>query len=98
MGLARQGGESSCYLGETRADISGHGPPPTAMVLMSRISLRDGKTEVALNPSQDRVPYPVHADLLGRHPREMLAEPLPEIVVTPGGDRLAVRIPQQASA
>ena len=69
-----------------------------AVVLVPGVGLGDGEAEVALDPGQDRVPYPVHADLLGRDPGEVLAEPPPEIVVTPGGDRLAVGVSQQALA
>jgi hypothetical protein len=33
---------------------------------MSGVGLCDGEAEVALDPGQDRVPYPVRADLLSR--------------------------------
>ena len=98
MGLAGQGGEGGCYLWYACADVGGHGPASPAVVFVPGIGLGHGETEVALDPGQDRVSYPMHADLLGRHPGEVLAEPPPEIVVTPGGDRLAVGVAQQTLA
>jgi hypothetical protein len=59
MRFSRQRGERSCYLGDARADVGGHGPSTAAVVFMSGVGLGDGEAEVALDPGQDRVPYPV---------------------------------------
>ena len=96
--LACHGGQRRCYFWETGTDIGGHGASSAAVVLMAGVGLCDGETEVALDPGQDCVPYPVRADLLGCYPREMTAEALPEIVVAAGGDWLAVEVPQEALA
>jgi hypothetical protein len=65
---------------------------------MACVRLCDGEAEPALDPGQDGVPYPVGADLLGFHPGQVLAQSLPQMVVPPGGNWRAVRVPQQALA
>lgn len=98
MGFACEGGERRCYLGETGTNVGGHGPSSAAVVFVTCVGLRHGETEVALDPGQGRVAYPVRGDLLCRYPREMVAETSPEVVVAPGGDGLAVGVPEQALA
>jgi hypothetical protein len=98
MGFAGQDGEGGCHLGQSGADVGagrGHGAGASAGVVMACVRLRDGEAEAALDPRQDRVPYPVHGDLLGFHPRKVLTETVPEVVVPAVGDRLAVRVPEE---
>src|ERR1700730_7584157 len=98
MGLSSQGGERRRHFREACADVCCHGPPTPSVIFMAGVGLGDSEAEVALDPGQDGVPYPVHADLLSCRPWEMTAEALPEVVVTPGGDWLSVGVPQQALA
>src|ERR1035438_1997284 len=98
MGLAGQGGERRRHFREACADVCCHGSSTPAVVFVAGVGLGDGEAEVPLDPGQDCVPYPVRADLLGCHPREMAAEAPPEVVVTPGGDWVSVGVPQQALA
>ena len=81
VGFAGQGGKCGCDLGEASADVGAgraHGACALAGVLMARVRLRDGETEAALDPRQDGVADPVRADLLGLHPRLVLAKAVPE--------------------
>ena len=59
---------------------------------MASVRLRGGEAEAAFDPGQDRVSYPVGADLLGLDPGQVFAEAVPEVVVAAGRDRLAVRV------
>ena len=62
---------------------------------MPGVGVRDGEAEVALDPGQGGVAYPVGADLLGLDPRQVLADACPQAVVAPVGDRLPVAVAQQ---
>src|SRR3984957_5485896 len=98
VGLTGQDGEGGCYLGKASADVGprrGHGACASASVLVAGVGLRDGEAEAAFNPGQDRVPYPVRADLLGLDPWQVLAEAVPEVVVPAGCDRRAGRVAEQ---
>jgi hypothetical protein len=71
VGHAAQGGEGGCDLGEAGADVGagrGHGACTSGGVLVTCVGLRGGEAEAAFDPGQDRVPYPVRADLLGLDP------------------------------
>ena len=101
VGFAGQDGERGCHLGQPGADVGAgcaHGAGAPVAFVMACVRLCDGETEPALDPGQDGVPYPVRADLLGFHPGQVLAEALPQVVVPAGGNRRAVRVPQQALA
>ena len=101
VGLAGQDGKRGCDLGEAGADVGAgraDGAGALAGVLVAGVRLRDGEAEAALDPGQDRVPYPVRADLLGLDPRQVAAQAVPEVVIPAGGDRLARRVPQKALA
>ena len=57
MILAGQDGQCGCYLGEARADVSGHGFSSAAVVFVTGVGLGCGEPEVApFDPRQDRVP------------------------------------------
>jgi hypothetical protein len=45
--------------------------------------------------SRENVPYPVHADALGRHPGQVPADPGPQVVIAAVGDRPPVRVSHQ---
>jgi hypothetical protein len=68
------------------------------VVFVACVGLGDREAELPLDPRQDGVPDPVHADLLGLDPREMFAETFPKIIVPAGADRPAARVPEQALA
>jgi hypothetical protein len=66
VGLAGRGGEGGCYLGEADADVGprrGHGACASGGVLVAGVGVRGSEAEAAFDPGQDRVPYPVRADL-----------------------------------
>ena len=69
-----------------------------AVIFVPGVGLGGREAEVAFYPGQSGMPDPVHADLLGRHPREMLAKAPPEVVIASRADWPAVRISQHASA
>src|SRR6266568_4014588 len=71
---------------------------PGFTLCMVDVGARSFRREGVEFAGQDGVPYPVRADLLGFHPGQVLAESLPLMVVPPGGNRRAVRVPQQAIA
>jgi hypothetical protein len=54
--------------------------------------------EVALHPGQGGVTDPVGTDLLRPHPRQLPADPSPQVVVPAGPDRPPVGVPQQLPA
>jgi hypothetical protein len=68
------------------------------MVLVTGVGLGGREAEVAFYSGQGGVPDPVHADLLCRDPREMLAKAPPEIVVASRAYWPAARISQHPSA
>src|SRR6266536_5708321 len=98
MILAGQGGKCRGYLGKACPDVRCHCLSAAAVVFVPGVGLGSREAEVAFDPGQGGVPNPVHADLLGRNPREMLAKTPPEVVVAPRADRPAVRVPQHTSA
>ena len=98
MRLLGQDGEGGCDLGEAGADVGpcrGHGACASTGVLVAGVGLRGGEAEAAFDPGQDRVPYPVRADLLCLDLWQVLAEAVPEVVVPAGRDRLAGRVAEQ---
>src|SRR5690606_4244187 len=62
---------------------------------MTRVGLRDGIAEVALDPFQRRVAQPVCRDPLGGHPWQQLADPNPQVVVAAVRDRPAVAVSKE---
>jgi len=74
------------------------GPCSPAAVFVACVGLGDREAELAFNPGQGGVPYPVHADLLGADPRQDAADPGPQAVIAAGGDRPPVPVAQQLPA
>ena len=74
------------------------GPYSPAAIFMACVGLGDREAELAFNPRQDNVPYPVHADLLGADPRQDAADPGPQAVIAAGGDRPPVPVAEQLPA
>lgn len=95
MTLVGQGRQSSCDLLQTRPDVRTGGPDIAAAVGVPGVRPRHGIPEVSLDPGQRRVPQPVRADLLHVHPRQVLTDSHPQVVVAPLGDRLPVAVTQQ---
>ena len=99
--FAGQGGEGCCHFGQSGADVGGHGghgPCSPAVVFVACVGLGDREAELAFDPGQDSMAYPVHADLLCFDPWEMLPEAVPQVVVPPGADGSAGCIPEEALA
>src|ERR1022692_2684051 len=80
-------------LGGRPCDLTGG-----ADALRARLGAGDGVAEVALDPRQGDVPYPVHADLLSPHPGQLPADAGPQVVIAAAGDRLAMCVAQQLPA
>ena len=53
------------------------------------------RTRSSANPRQRSMPNPVGTDLLGPDPGQLPAQAGPQMVIPAGGDRAAVRVPQQ---
>src|SRR5689334_13829228 len=75
----------------------GCGGDGVVLGLMSRISLRDGEAEPALDERERGVPQPVGGDLLPLGPWNLLAAPFPQAVVSPCRDRTTVEVAQHAA-
>src|SRR5712691_10018422 len=101
VGFSGEDGEGGRHLGQAGPDVGGHGAHgacSSPVVLVAGVGFGDGEAEVALYPGQYGVPDPVHADLEGLDPGEVLAEPPPQMLVALHGDRPAVGVSQQALA
>src|SRR5260370_6794034 len=101
VGFPCENGEGGRYLGQACPDVCGHGAhgsPSSSVILVAGVGFGDGEAEVAFYPGQYGVPDPVHADLEGADPGEVLAESPPEDLVALLGDRRAVGVSQQALA
>jgi len=66
-------------------------------VAVAGVGVGDGRGDVAFDPGEGGVAYPVDADLLGGDPGQVCAEALKEVVVAAAADGAAVAVAQQQS-
>src|SRR6266511_2184339 len=91
--LAGHGGQCGGDGLQVGLDVGGGGR--SGGVGVAGVGASDAVAEVAFDPGQGGVPQPVGGDALGGHPRQLLAEAMPQVVIAAAGQRTAVAEAQQ---